>query len=187
MLQTNTTTALIIPALPFIPALEKVKQIYDGLRGISCDESPRVSAFPGRILHAYFDCQSYLSVQFSFYCQTHCVNIFKSPLSFPLACSLSGYPSGQRWFFAIQAVHGFGQVTTKWYTIIESQIPSAGSYTPEHLEKPLKSVCGYKCLINSFQGSRKVRRLVIPLPTEMSWFRFLTSHNLLALLLYTSI
>ncbi|CAL8337014.1 unnamed protein product [Gadus morhua 'NCC'] len=51
--------------------LEKVKQIYDGLRGISCDESPRVSAFP--------------------------------------ACSLSGYPSGQRWFFAIQAVHGFGQ------------------------------------------------------------------------------
>ncbi|XP_056458547.1 mdm2-binding protein [Gadus chalcogrammus] len=57
--------------------LEKVKQLYHGLRGISCDESPRVSAFP--------------------------------------ACSLSGYPSGQRWFFAIEAVHGFGQYcSSEW-------------------------------------------------------------------------
>ncbi|CAL8248448.1 unnamed protein product [Lota lota] len=58
--------------------LEKVKQIYEGLWCISCDESrQRVSAFP--------------------------------------ACSLSGPPSGQRWFFAIQAVQGFGQYcSSEW-------------------------------------------------------------------------
>lgn len=85
--------------------LEPVKQIHDRLVDIATQEAVRgISVFPGTVNLGSLGMFHTESIVFS----------ASSLISFTLhvfpACSLSGSPSVQRWYFAVQACQGAVQV-----------------------------------------------------------------------------
>lgn len=94
---------ILTAQLSLFTDLEPVKRIYDRLVDNSTQESVKgISVFPGtvtlRLYVHHLPCLTSMQKTCMIFC-----------FFFP-ACSLNGSPSGQRWYFAVQACQGVTQV-----------------------------------------------------------------------------